>query len=100
MTTLTTPLQSAGSAAAPLRTGIALAVTVAVLYTLCTLAWLAAPGAFLGFMNNLFHGIDFSPLLKPAPFSWGGFIEALLVMSVWAFLAGTFFAWGYRRLVR
>lgn len=100
MTTLTAPLQSAGSAAGPLRTGVSLAVTVAVFYASCTLAWLAAPGPFLGFMNNLFHGIDFSPLLKPAPFSWGGFIEALLVMSVWAFLAGTFFAWVHRRLAR
>lgn len=100
MTTLTEPLQSTGSAAGPLRTGVALAVTVAVFYALCTLAWLAAPGPFLGFMNNLFHGIDFGPLLKPAPFSWAGFIEALLVMSVWAFLAGTFFAVVHRRLAR
>ncbi len=100
MTTLTAPLQSAGSAAGSLRTGVSLAVTVAVFYALCTLAWLAAPGPFLGFMNNLFHRIDFSPLLKPAPFSWGGFIQALLVMSAWAFLAGTFFAWVHRRLAR
>ena len=100
MTTLTAPLQSAGYAAGPLRTGVALAVTVAVFYTFCTLAWLAAPGPFLGFTNNLFHGIDFRPLLKPAPFSWGGFIEALLVMSVWAFLAGTFFALVHRGLAR
>lgn len=100
MTTLIAPLQSAGSVAGPLRTGAALAVTVVVFYTLCTLAWLAAPGPFLGFMNNLFHGIDFGPLLKPAPFSWGGFMEALLVMSLWAFLAGTFFAWVHRRFAR
>lgn len=100
MTTLTAPLQSAGAAGGPLRTGITLAITVAVFYALCTLAWLAAPGPFLGFMNNLFHGIDFGPLLKPAPFYWGGFIEALMVMSVWAFLAGTFFAWVHRRLAR
>jgi hypothetical protein len=44
-------------------------------------------------MNSLFLGMDFSSLLTAAPFAWGGFIEALLVMSLWAFLAGTFFGW-------
>jgi hypothetical protein len=54
--------------------------------------------AFLNFMNSLFHGMDFSVLIRPAPFSWGGFLEALVVMSVWAFLAGTFFGWLRQRL--
>ena len=49
-------------------------------------------------MNSLFHGIDFSPLLDPAADSAGGFVEALAVMSLWAFLAGTFYAWLRRRL--
>lgn len=88
--------QTAGHPA--VSTGIALAVTVVVFYGLCTLVWVAAPGPFMGFMNSLFHGIDFTPLLKPAPFSWAGFVEVLLVMAVWAFLAGTFFGWLRRRL--
>lgn len=96
MTTLSISAQSPMSA--PWRTGIAFAVTVAVFYALCTLAWLAAPGPFLGFMNNLFHGVDFGPLLKPAAFSWGGFLVALAVMSTWSFLAGTFFGWLRGRL--
>ncbi len=29
---------------APLRTGFALAITVAIFYALCTVAWLVAPG--------------------------------------------------------
>ncbi len=81
-----------------LNTGIALAATVAVFYALCTAVWIVAPGPFLGFMNSLFHGMDFKPLLSAAPFSWTGFVEALLVMSVWAFLAGTFFGWFRRYL--
>jgi hypothetical protein len=56
--------------------GIALAVTVAVSYALCTLVWLAAPGPFLGFMNSLFHGMDFTSLVTVAPFSWIGFSGA------------------------
>lgn len=63
-------------------------------------AWAVAQGPFLGFMNNLFHGLDFTPLMKDAVFSWSGFIEALLVMTVWAFFAGTFFEWLRHRLAR
>ena len=97
MSTISIPVQGSGSPAA-WRVGAALAVTVAVFYTLCALVWLAAPGAFLNFMNSLFHGMDFSVLIRPAPFSWGGFLEALVVMSVWAFLAGSFFGWLRQRL--
>lgn len=93
MATSTLPIGHDAIAPAALRTGVALAVTVAVFYTLCTLVWLAAPGPFLGFMNSLFHGIDFTSLVHPGGFAWGGFFEALLVMSLWAFLAGTFFGW-------
>ena len=77
----------------PIRTGIALAITVGLFYALCTLAWAKAPGPFLGFMNSLFHGMDFSALVTPPPVAWPGFAVALLVLSVWALLAGTFFAW-------
>lgn len=98
MATLTAPLQHHSSVSDAIRTGIAFAATVALFYTLCALAWLAAPGPFLGFMNDLFHGIDFSPLVSPAPFSWTGFVQALVVLSIWSFLAGTFFGWLHRRL--
>ena len=91
-------MHGTGATAAPLRTGVALAVTVAVFYVLCTLVWLAVPGSFLNFMNGLFHGMDFTPLMRPAPFAWGGFVEAVVVMTVWSFLAGSFFAWLRRRL--
>jgi hypothetical protein len=77
---------------------MALALTVGLFYCLCTVAWALAPGPFLAFMNNLFHGMDFGTLVKPGPFSWGGFAAALLVLSGWALAAGTFFAWLHRRL--
>lgn len=89
----TLPLQQDVPVSGPLRTGVALAVTVAVFYTLCTLTWLAAPGPFLSFMNSLFHGMDFTSLVQPAGFAWGGFFGALGVMSLWAFLVGVFFGW-------
>jgi 2TM family of unknown function (DUF5676) len=84
----------------PIRTGIALAITVGLFYALCALAWALAPGPFLDFMNSLFHGMDFSTMVKPQPFAWSGFAVALLVLSVWALLAGTFFAWLHDWLAR
>ncbi|MBT9596977.1 MAG: hypothetical protein IV094_13415 [Vitreoscilla sp.] len=98
MSTLVVAFRNQTSAHPALSTGIALAVAVAVFYALCTLVWLAAPNAFIGFMNSLFHGMDFTSLLTTAPFSWIGFVEALLVLSIWAFLAGTFFGWLRLRL--
>ena len=85
---------------APLRTGIALAIAVGVFYALCALAWALAPGPFLALMNNLFHGMDFSSMVRPQPFAWPGFIAALVVLSVWALLAGAFFNWLQSRLTR
>ncbi len=84
----------------PLRTGIALAITVGIFYALCTLVWTVAPGPFLNFMNNLFHGIDFSSMVQPLPFAWRGFLSALLVLCTWALFAGSFFAWLLNRLTR
>ncbi len=85
---------------APLRTGIALAITTGVFYALCALVWVLAPGPFLSFMNNLFHGMDFTSMVQPRPFAWLGFLAALLVLSTWALLAGAFFAWLLNRLTR
>ena len=85
---------------APMRTGTALAITVALVYALCALVWAAAPGPFLSFMNSLFHGMDFTSMVRPGPFGWGGFLVALLLLSAWALLAGAFFAWIHNRLTR
>ena len=84
----------------PIRTGIALAITVAVFYALCALVWLLAPGPFLGFMNSLFHGMDFSGMVQTRPFSWTGFLMALIVFSIWALFAGSFFGWLLGRMTR
>ena len=84
----------------PLRTGLTLAITLGLFYALCTLVWVLAPGPFLGFMNNLFHGMDFTRLVRPRLFAMSGFVMALITLSVWALLAGMFFGWLSRRLAR
>lgn len=82
----------------PLRTGIALATTVGLFYALCTLVWALAPGPSLSLMNSLFHGMNFNSMVQPGDFSPPGFLAALAVLSAWAFLIGTFFAWLRNRL--
>ena len=83
-----------------LRTGLALAITVGGFYVLCTVAWTLAPATFLSLMNNLFHGMDFTPMVRAQPFFFPGFLAALLALSTWALLAGTFFSWLQNRLER
>ena len=82
----------------PFRTGITLAITVGLFYTLCALVWALAPGPSLGLMNGLFHGMNFNSMVRPGDFSLLGFVAALVVLSVWAFFVGTFFAWLHNRL--
>jgi hypothetical protein len=84
----------------PVRTATAFAITVGLFYSLCTLVWVAAPGSFLRFMNGLFHGMDFTPLVQPGPFSIPSFVLALAVLSAWAWLAAAFFAWFSNRFSR
>ncbi len=84
----------------PLLSGAALAMTVAVMYALCTLVWVLAPGPFLSFMNKLFHGMDFTSMVQPGLFAWTGFVSALLVQSAIAFFAGALFAGLFNRLTR
>lgn len=77
----------------PLQTGITLSVTVAIFYSLCTLVEVAFPDQFMTFMNALFHGLDFSELARSEPYSWSAFLYALVVLALWAFAIGAFFAW-------
>ncbi|MFZ5844707.1 MAG: DUF5676 family membrane protein [Pseudomonadota bacterium] len=83
---------------APWRTGVALAVTTAVSYTVCALLYVQWPQAGIRFLNALFHGLDFSRLETQVPMTVATFLMPLLVLSLWGFLVGTLFSWLYRRL--
>ena len=82
----------------PLHTGLALSVTVALFYSLCTLVEVILPNQFMGFMNALFHGLDFGKLAIFETYNWASFIYALVVMSLWAFAFGAFFAFIHNML--
>jgi len=76
----------------PIRKGLALAAMVVLFYSLCTPVEVALPSQFMNFMNALFHGVDFSKLASSDPYRWEAFIHALMVIAIWAFAAGAFFA--------
>lgn len=82
-----------------LRTGTALAITVAIGYALCALVFVIWPGAALQFMNGLFHGLDFGTLRRGAVlFDFGSFLTVLIIMAAWAFGIGALFGWIFGRL--
>jgi len=51
-------------------------------------------------MNSLFHGMDFSGMVQARPFSWAGFLMALIILSFWALFTGSFFSWLLSRMTR
>ncbi len=78
----------------PVKTGAALAATVAIGYSLCTFVFWLWPEAAANFMNSLFHGLDFRKLQSGRSlFSFGSFLYAELVLAGWAFALGTLFGW-------
>jgi hypothetical protein len=76
----------------PLRTGLAFSMTVTLFYSLCALMQSLWPAQFMEFMNALFHGMDFRVLQTAAQHPWRDYFYALVVMALWAFAVGAFFA--------
>lgn len=50
------------------------------------------PGQFLGFMDALFHGLDFQVLRRHADYPWSGCCYAAAILFVWASALGAFFS--------
>ncbi len=83
----------------PVRTGIALALTVGIAYATCALVFWIWPEASAQFMNGLFHGLDFRKLRDAAGrFGFESFGVSLAGIVVWAFLVGCLFGWLSNRL--
>jgi hypothetical protein len=76
----------------PFAIGFAFAATIAVMYTVCAMAWMIWQEPALDFLNALFHGLDFRRLQIPQNrFSFATFFYALFVLSTWGFVTGTLF---------
>ena len=77
----------------PFTLGLAFALTIATMYTVCAMAWVIWQEPALDFLNALFHGLDFRRLQIPENrFSFGTFIYPFLLITVWGFVTGTLFA--------
>lgn len=80
---------------APMKSGLAFALTIAISYSLCALAYVLSPERAIDLLNAMFHGLDFHKLGTPMSFSFGMFMYPLVVFTIWAFVTGTIFAWLY-----
>jgi hypothetical protein len=77
----------------PIAAGCALALTVVLFYSLCTAAALLWPEAFVDFVGDVFHGMDFSRLMPAQGYNWRSYFNAAWIMGLWAFAMGATFAW-------
>jgi hypothetical protein len=85
----------------PWSVGAAVALTVLVTYTACTVAFVTFPDSSVNFLNALFHGLDFRKLQQPgAGFSYAGFGGVLVAWAVAGFLVGALYAWIYNLFAR
>jgi 2TM family of unknown function (DUF5676) len=76
----------------PIKFGAVLSLTVGINYALCTIFWVLWTGPAIGFLNALFHGLDFSKLQAAGGFTMTAFAFALVTMMVWAYVVGAIFA--------
>jgi len=84
----------------PWATATALAVTAAIVYVACALAFALWPEGTLAFFNAWLHGVDLMPLRPVARiFSWGVLVYGLVGLAASAFLAGALFALCYNHCV-
>jgi len=78
----------------PLGAGLALALTAAIVYLVCTLAFLLWPSGTLAFFSAWFHGIDLSTMKDTGDaLMIGWFIYGLCGIVVAALLVGLVYAW-------
>jgi hypothetical protein len=78
----------------PAKTGAAVAITIAIGYSLCALFFVAFPESSVTFLNALFHGLDFRKLQPAAGgFSLAGFGVVLVFWAAYGFLLGALYAW-------
>lgn len=84
---------------APWKSALALALSMAISYTVCALLYALWPAQGIAFLNALFHGLDFSRLQTPEAYGVTDFLGPLLVLSGWGALVGSLFAWLYGKLL-
>ena len=79
----------------PWRAGSAMALTVAVISLVCTLAVFFFPDGMVNFVNAWVHGLDLTVLKSDKPWTLGGLAYGLFGVSLTGFLSGALFAGCY-----
>ena len=79
----------------PWRAGSAMALTVAVISLVCTLAVFFFPDGMVNFVNAWVHGLDLTVLKSDKPWTLGGLAYGLFGVSLTEFLSGALFAGCY-----
>lgn len=75
--------------------GLAVAVTLAVLNTVCAAAVAIWPDGVVAFFNSFAHGLDLTPLKSTQPFSLFRFVCGLAGLAVVGFVSGAMLAFTY-----
>ncbi len=81
-----------------LATGSAVAVTAAVLNSVCAAAVALWPEGSIAFANTWMHGVDLQMIKATAPSTLTAFLTGLIGMAVIGFVAGVVYAWVYNRV--
>jgi 2TM family of unknown function (DUF5676) len=80
----------------PWSVGAAVALTVLVTYTVCTVIFVTFPDSSVNFLNALFHGLAFRKLRQSGGgFSYAGFGGVAVTWVAVGFSVGALYAWFY-----
>lgn len=77
------------------RIGAVLALTAAILNTVCAVAAYFDPDGFIAFVNSWSHGIDLSMIRSEKAWTAGDFLIGLVSVSLTGFVSGAIFAASY-----
>lgn len=79
----------------PWRVGSAMALTVAIISLVCTVAVFLFPDETINFVNAWVHGLDLFIFKSDKPWTLGGLAYGLFGASLTGFLSGVLFAASY-----
>ena len=76
----------------PWRTGIAVALTVAIVSIVCAAVVYLFPDRTVAFVNSWTHGLDLAVLQSDKPWTLGGVLPGTFNVALTGFLVGALFA--------
>lgn len=79
----------------PWRVGSAMALTVAVISLVCTVAVFLFPDGMINFVNAWVHGLDLTVLKSDSPWTLSVLAYGLFGATLIGFLSGALFACSY-----